>query len=238
MCFACQRLISMLLYVYRFLRCSTYSQCVDRTIYYYLGILFISVDNTPYHLVVRDWILEPTCLYAGSKLVEYTHRHHRISNKVLYFWSCSLSSFFCRLESTEKRCLSNYSAIPSRRTHIGRIVDCPFFIIVGFDRPFYDLERPHCFCVGSGPDHRATTQSNLALFPKWRSPVHVDRIPLLADDLLPEYPALCICRSGCLRVYSTLQHPTGRHDEGSGPLTIKFPETTAYAFIFMESEVK
>lgn len=165
MYFACQRLISMLLYVYRFLRCSTYSQCVDRTIYYYLGILFISVDNTPYHLVVRDWILEPTCLYAGSKLVEYTHRHHRISNKVLYFWSCSLSSFFCRHESVETYFLSSYPTFPLRRMHIVRIVDCPFFITAGFDRPFHDIERSHCFRVGSGPDHGTTTPADLALFP-------------------------------------------------------------------------
>ena len=238
MCFACQQLISMLLYVYRFLRCSTYSQCVDRTIYYYLGILFISVDNTPYHLVVRDWILEPTCLYAGSKLVEYTHRHHRISNKVLYFWSCSLSSFFCRLEYTGKRFLSHYPAISLRRTHFGRNVDCRFFIIAGFDRTFHDFERPHCLCVGSGPDHRTTTPTDLAFFPQWRSPIHVDRVSLLADDFLQEHPALCICCTGCLRVYSTLQHPPGRHDEKSEPLTIKFPEKIACAFIFMESEVK
>ena len=55
---------------------------------------------------------------------------------------------------------------------------------------------------------------------------------------LQEYPALCICRADLLRVYSTLQHPLGRHDERSKPLINKLPKKIACAFIFKESEVK
>lgn len=144
-----------------------------------------------------------------------------------------MSSFFCRLKYTGKYFLSHYPAISLRRTHFGRIVDCHFFIIAGFDRTFHDIERTHRLRVGSRSDHRTATPSDLALFPERRSPVHVDRFSLPADDFLQEYPALCICRADCFRVYSTLQHQAGRHDERSGPLIKKFSERIAYAFIFM-----
>lgn len=38
-------------------------QCVDRTLYEYIGILYRQLDDRPFHLEVRKYRGKPTCNY-------------------------------------------------------------------------------------------------------------------------------------------------------------------------------